>query len=86
MRRRASGGARFLDRREDRHEMREPADRKDLVHDRVEANDCGPPRSLGFCRKAVINARKPALEIYSTAEKSITTSAELEVTAASSRV
>jgi len=43
-------------------------------------------RSLGFWREAVISARKPALEIYSTPEKSMTTSAELEVTAASSRV
>jgi hypothetical protein len=81
--RRVPGGARFLDRREDRHEMPEPANRKDLVHDRVET---ASRRSFGFWREAVIKARKPALEIYSTAEKSITTSAELEVTAASSRV
>src|SRR6516162_1681745 len=42
-------------------------------------------RSFGFWRDAVINARNPALDIYSTPEKSTTTSAELEPTAASSR-
>ena len=42
-------------------------------------------RSFGFWREAVINARRPALEIYSTPEKSMTTSAALEVTATSSR-
>jgi hypothetical protein len=42
-------------------------------------------RSFGFCRDAAINARSPALDIYSTPDKSTTTSTELEVTAASSR-
>jgi hypothetical protein len=42
-------------------------------------------RSFGFNREAAINARKPALEIYSTDEKSTTMSSALEVTAATSR-
>ena len=65
--------------------MREPADREDLVHDRIETATASR-RSFGFSREAVISARNPALEMYSTPEKSMTTSAEPEVTAASSRV
>ena len=42
-------------------------------------------RSFGFSRVAAISARRPALEMYSTPEKSTTTSAEPELTAASSR-
>src|SRR5271166_6646143 len=42
-------------------------------------------RSFGFNREAVISARRPALEMYSTEEKSTTRSSAVEVTAASSR-
>jgi hypothetical protein len=42
-------------------------------------------RSFGFNREAAISARRPALEIYSTDEKSTTMSAAAKVTAATSR-
>src|SRR5580693_4948498 len=62
------GSARFLDGGENRDDMREPADRKNLAHNRMETGD-----------------GRPALEMYSTPEKSTMTSAELTPTAASSR-
>ena len=42
-------------------------------------------RFYGFSRVAAISARRPALEMYSTREKSTMTSVEAELTAASSR-
>src|SRR6516164_6439357 len=42
-RRPVPGRARLLDRREDRDEMREPADRKDLMHHCVETSHAEPP-------------------------------------------
>ncbi len=41
-RRRLPGSARFLDGGEDRDDMREPADREDLAHDRMETGDAKP--------------------------------------------
>src|SRR6266404_178244 len=62
--RRLPGGAGFLDRREDRDEMREPADREDLVHDRVEPGRRQPPLSRLLPRGGHQRAQPGARNIF----------------------
>ena len=56
--------ARFLDRCEHRHQMREPADRENLVHYSIEAGDGEPPLSWLLPRGSHQGAQAGARNIF----------------------